>query len=95
MPSAHFEEADRILDIFRSRIGPYFPFVIIPNVSARDFQKLKPWLYRAVTIVALYGDRQRQLDAAKTFLMDMSETMLIKGEKNIDMLQAMIVYNAW
>jgi hypothetical protein len=95
LPGSNFEEADRLLDIFRTQIGPCFPFIIIPNISARDFQHLKPWLYRAVAVVALYGDREKQLELAKKLLMDISEAMLIMGERNIDMLQAMIIYNAW
>lgn len=46
-------------------------------------------------MVASQGDRPRQLEMAKQIATDVAAAMLLRGEKSLDMLQSLILYNAW
>lgn len=90
------DDANHLLHVYRREFRPWFPFVVVPDkIQAQEFQDQKPWLIRAITMVAFYHNHPKQIVLAQTLLKDTSEAMLIRGERSIDMLQAMIVYNAW
>lgn len=46
-------------------------------------------------MIASDGDRLRQVNMSKRMLMDVSASMLIRGEKSLDLLQCLILYNIW
>lgn len=90
------EDANTLLAIFKERFQPRFPFLAIPNdMSADLLRSQKPWTYKAVMMVAFQEDRFRQIEISKQFMMEVAAAMLIRGEKSLDMLQGMILYNAW
>ena len=82
------------LSVFRERFAPHFPFVIIPSgITANQLQNQKPWLHKTVSMIASYEDRVHQMEVAKEIVLGISSAMLIRGDKNLDMLQSLILYN--
>jgi hypothetical protein len=89
-------DANYLLHLFRQKHAPHFPFIIIASdMPADELHLQKPWLLRALMIVACQENRVRQLEMSKSFLMDTSAAMLIRGEKSLDMLQSLLIYTAW
>ncbi|MCJ1466617.1 hypothetical protein MMC07_005237 [Pseudocyphellaria aurata] len=63
-----------------------------------SFEKLrqeKPYLSRTIRMVAAHDRPVQQLEMGKAILEDFSTSLLFKAEKSLDLLQAMLVYNAW
>ncbi|KAL5317410.1 hypothetical protein ACEPPN_014505 [Leptodophora sp. 'Broadleaf-Isolate-01'] len=90
------QDANALLSLFKEQFLPRFPFIIIPDTMSADLLRSeRPWLYKSVMMVAYQDDRYRQIEISKQFLMDISAAMLLRGEKSLDMLQGMIVYNVW
>lgn len=93
-PSA--AEAMGLLNHFRTFFVQHFPFVTIPmDMSSEELRKEKPYLYRTIMMVAAHDQPVRQLEMGKEILLGFSTTLLLKAEKSLDLLQAMLVYNAW
>lgn len=46
-------------------------------------------------IVASQQKRLQQTEMAKQICMDIAEALVLRGERSLDMLQAVIVYNTW
>ena len=90
------QDANTLLRTFKEQFQPRFPFIAIPdNMSADLLRSQKPWVYRAVMMISFQDDRFRQIEISKQFLMEISAAMLVRGEKSLDMLQGLILYNAW
>ncbi|KAH8654456.1 hypothetical protein BGZ60DRAFT_154530 [Tricladium varicosporioides] len=94
-PSPSTEE-DRILDFFKSQFAIHIPFQIIsPSLTATQLRNEMPWLHRAIMMVASEDRRARQIEMSKQLAADIATAMMWKGEKSLDMLQALIIYNLW
>ncbi|KAK0112917.1 hypothetical protein ONS95_014638 [Cadophora gregata] len=90
------QESNALLMIFKEQFQPRFPFIAVQNdISADLLRSKKPWIYKAVMMIASQNDRHRQIETSKQFLMEISAAMLIRGDKSLDMLQGLILYNAW
>lgn len=46
-------------------------------------------------MVSAHDQPVRQLEMGHVLLLGFSTTLLLKAEKSLDLLQAMLVYNAW
>lgn len=93
-PSA--DDATILLNYFRTFFTPRFPFVTIPvDTSSEKLRQEKPYLSRTIRMVAAHNRPVQQLEMGKSILKDFSTTVLFKAEKSLDLLQAMLVYNAW
>ncbi|KXT04658.1 hypothetical protein AC578_2120 [Pseudocercospora eumusae] len=89
-------EAEVLLDRFRRLMSPGLPYVVLPEgVKARELYKVKPVLLRAITTVAMFHDLSRQQILVRELIRDVSERIMINGEKSIDLLQAIMVFVAW
>lgn len=55
----------------------------------------RPWLLKAVYIVACQEDRVLQLEMSREILLEIATAMLLRAEKSLDLLQCLIIYNAW
>jgi hypothetical protein len=94
--NVQLKEGDDLLSIFREQFSPRFPFIIIPpNLSSSELQAQKPWLYKAITVVASQGNRTRQLELAKEIASEVALAMLLRSERSLDMLESLIIFNAW
>lgn len=93
-PSA--AEVTGLLDRFKNFFVKHFPFVTIPvDMSSEKLRQEKPYLYRTIMMVAAHDEPVRQLEMGKEILLGFSTILLLKAEKSLDLLQAMLVYNAW
>jgi hypothetical protein len=63
-------------------------------MTADQLQDQKPWLHKTVSMIASHEDRVHQIEIAKEIVLGISSAMLIRGDKNLDMLQSLILYNA-
>ncbi|RDL40971.1 uncharacterized protein BP5553_00950 [Venustampulla echinocandica] len=89
-------EESWLLNIFRDTYLIHFPFVKIPpETSAEDLWVRRPWVYYAVIMVASQSNRTRQLEMAKHMTTEVATALIIRGEKNLDMLQGLLIHNAW
>ncbi|PGH18691.1 hypothetical protein AJ80_04344 [Polytolypa hystricis UAMH7299] len=105
LPALHIEnkailpdtqEAVTLLGIFCRDMAPLFPFVVAPsNVTPGQLAQEKPVLYMAIMVVTCQSDTQRQLSLAKAFREEASRMILVSGEKNLGILQGLLVYLAW
>jgi hypothetical protein len=90
------EDASRIVASFRVHMTCYFPFVIVqPGTSAVKLQQTKPVLFAAIVLVSSYYSTVQQKALSEATLRYVSEALLFKGEKNLDLLQGLLVYIAW
>ena len=89
-------EPESLLRVFREQFAIHCPYTIIPpGVTAQDFSESQPWLYKTILMIASFGDRNWQLEMGKKISQEISEAMLLRGEKSLDMLQCLLVYNSW
>jgi hypothetical protein len=89
-------EADEILNTFREQFAPQFPFIIVPSdVDSETLHTQRPWVYRAVMLIGNETHRAAQLEASKRISLDVMEALTVRGEKNLDMLQGLLLHNAW
>ncbi len=89
-------DSRHLLNVFREQFHTHFPFITIPDcVSPEDLRLQKPWLYRAILMVAAQEERTRQQELGKQIVSDMACAMLLQGEKSLDMLQSLLVCNLW
>lgn len=89
-------DEDSYLDIFRTHMAGYFPFVVIDKgISAQDLKRDKPFLFKTVIMAASYKDVSQQTTLGKEIIEYLSRRLLIEGEKNLDLLQGLLVYMSW
>ena len=88
-------EANRIIHNFQD-MKIFFPFVVIPdNATAKTMAQNSPFLLLAILVVASShaSDLHRKLDAEFCKLLGLK--VVTNGEKNLDLLQGLLVYIAW
>jgi len=89
-------EAEILLDRFRRLMAPACPFVIVPSeITAQQLYEQKPLLLHAIVTVTYFHDLAKQQSMVKQLMRDVSERILINNEKNIGILQALLVFVAW
>lgn len=90
------EEADRVLIHFRDNFASHYPFIVFPHhLNSHELQERKPWVYKAAILVGSPHQRGRQVSMSKILCMEVAEAMILRGEKNLDMLQSMLIHNSW
>jgi hypothetical protein len=90
------EGEEDLLRVFREQFLTRFPFIIIPpGISASALRVQKPFLHRVIMTVASEGRRVQQIEMSKQISMDIAAALLIRGERSLDMLQALVIFNAW
>lgn len=93
MPSE--QEGHAFLEIFRTRMVPMFPFIVIPaHVTPEQLRQEKPFLYLNISMVACQNaPRQRQIAGiAKEYV---AEHIVLGGEHSLDLLEGLLVHLAW
>jgi len=99
-PTSHslplVSDEETYLETFRTQMAGYFPFVVIDKgISARDLKKNKPFLFKTVVMAGSYKDVGRQAALGKEVAEYLSRRVLVEGEKNLDLLQGLLVYLSW
>ncbi|KAJ6016076.1 hypothetical protein N7540_010667 [Penicillium herquei] len=88
-------EGEALLEIFRTRMVPLFPFIVVPpHITAAQLRREKPFLYLNIAMIACQdGPRQRIM--VKTIKKYISEHIVAYGEHSLDILQGLLAHVAW
>jgi hypothetical protein len=90
------ERAGAPLRVFRGQFAGQLPMQVIgAGETWRGVRAARPWVFRMVMVVAGQEERARQMELAAGMARDLVEGMMLRGERNVDMLQALLMYNSW
>lgn len=90
------EYGQECLEMFRQKLMPNFPFVVIPSDhSAAELRNKRPALYGAIIVASSFSSIKTQTAYGEELLRYLTEELLMKGEKSLELLQALLVYTAW
>jgi hypothetical protein len=88
--------AQQYMEMFQTKMSAYFPFVVIPpDVNDERLRLERPSLFGAVVVAASFSDIKQQTLYGESLLRHFIEEILIKGEKNLDLLQGLLIYICW
>ncbi|TDZ14344.1 hypothetical protein Cob_v012727 [Colletotrichum orbiculare MAFF 240422] len=91
-----WSQAAFALDDFRNLFAPNFPFVTVdPRATPRRLLREKPFLFRAVVLVATPLPRSRAAEIHREILSHLGQRMLQEGEESLDLLQGLLVIIMW
>jgi hypothetical protein len=89
-------DPDILLNIFRRQLARQVPFISLPSdLTTEALSKKRPFLYRAIIVVASYHDSVHQIELGGEFVRHLTEHLIFLGERNLDILQALLVYISW
>ena len=92
----HEREAEIFLLDFRSNMTEQFPFVVIrPEETSQSLCSEKPLLWKAIMVAAAHGNSDRQLSLGANLMEDITTRLLLRAEKSLHLLQALLVFIAW
>jgi hypothetical protein len=87
--------ADRYLLQFRN-MSTYFPFVIIPNeATVLSMSQDRPFLCLAALAAATSAEKILQKNLEQSFRIAILQKIMLDGERNLDLLNGLLVYLAW
>lgn len=89
-------EAERLLKLYQDDYHPKFPFVPVPrNTGAQDLFQKQPFLFR--TIIQIVAPQNAAVQRAFTawFREYIATHIVVKQEKRLDLLQAILLFIAW
>lgn len=98
-PFPHNDDDDinRSLTIFRTQMMDHFPFIALhPGINGSMLRQSKPFLLKTFVLVTSYQQKMSsQTELGEELLRHISEKLLIRGEKNLELLQVLLVYITW
>lgn len=90
------DAAASALCTYRERMIHHFPFVPIPgSATLQELSITYPITLHAVIVVSSGEDKQLQRTLERSFRDQVLRSVMIDGDRNIDLLQALIIYLAW
>lgn len=91
-----WHQAEIILKIYRQEFFPNFPFVAIPeSVTPVELLTDKPALFRAVMLACAPLSVSRLVKMKRSVLAYLSQHIIVDGDRNLELLQALLVVLAW
>ena len=91
-----YNEAETMLHVFRNELTPLFPFVVIPpSMTFADLREKQPFLALVILMIGCRHDHVQQTAISKAIRDIISHNIFIKGERNLDILQSLLVYVNW
>ncbi|KAI5856176.1 hypothetical protein GGS23DRAFT_617875 [Durotheca rogersii] len=89
-------QADQAVFDYKIKYTPYFPFVMLDrDVSAQEVLAKKPLLFMAIMLLAAQIPLVRQKEIKKSILAHVGHNMMVAEERDLDLLQGLMVYIAW
>jgi hypothetical protein len=89
-------DASILFDRYMRLMAPSMPFVVIPEgIDAWELAEQKPFLMQVITTVAYFHDLPRQQVMVKDLMRQISEKLLIRNEKSLEVLQGILVLISW
>jgi hypothetical protein len=90
------QEAIFLLGLFRAEMAPLFPFVPLhDDITSVQLRQEKPILYASIVMIACQSDLDRQSEIARMVRYEISQAVLVRGEKSVALLQALLILIAW
>lgn len=90
------QEAQLVLNIYREKLAPHFPFIVVPpNVTPQELRQTKPFLYRVIMALACQRSSSHQQILSDSVRNVYINSVLVSGEKNLDLLQGLLVFLGW
>lgn len=90
------EEATALLNRYKRLMAPSLPFVVIPDgTDAWALTHQKPFLMQVIATVAFFHDLPRQQFMVKDLMRQISEKLLMRNEKSLEVLQGILILIAW
>jgi hypothetical protein len=87
--------ADGYLQQFR-KMSAYFPFVIIPDdATVLSMSQDRPFLCVAALAAATSSEKILQKSLEQSFRVAILQKVMLDGERNLDLLNGLLVYLAW
>ncbi len=98
--SSQFEpdelEAELLLLEYKTNLAEQFPFVVLHlNSTSQSLQHESPLLWKAIIVASLQRNSDRQMALGANLLEDVTMRLLLKAEKSLDLLQALLIFIAW
>ncbi|KAF2841851.1 hypothetical protein M501DRAFT_355129 [Patellaria atrata CBS 101060] len=91
-----WSEAEALFASFKNTSSQYFPFVPVSDeISAAELFEKKPFLFRVICLTASYEDIPKSTKLGEWLMHNISDQLLLKGEKNMDLLQGLLVFIGW
>lgn len=75
---------------------PLFPFVVVPpGLSSEELRSERPFMWKSIMLQScgLYSTRQVKL--GRELLRDLTEALLIRPAKSLDVLQGLLLFLTW
>lgn len=91
------DTATRMFDHYTKAMSPHMPAVVFrPDVTAGEIRKTKPVLFLAILSVASYQEYPKlQKILHKEITRVYAESIICKGEKSLELIQALQVSSVW
>lgn len=90
------QDAAFLLLEYRTTMSHHFPFVVIPPDTTSDtLRHGRPMLWKAVMTAASYHKSIRQEAMGWKLMEEFSTRLLMRAEKSLDLLQALLVHLCW
>ncbi|OAG42460.1 hypothetical protein AYO21_03336 [Fonsecaea monophora] len=88
--------ADILLQTYKQVHSKFFPFVLVaPEIDAATLRRDKPVLFLAIVTVCLEADHVVQRRLGVELKKMLSSRLLIRNERSIELLQALLVHLSW
>ncbi|KAK0630221.1 hypothetical protein B0T17DRAFT_215703 [Bombardia bombarda] len=96
IPIPHEQPGESFLTLYQTELSPLFPFVIIPvGTSDEELQASRPFLYSAIKMVTTITNMRSMRAQMYRLVRHVSEHMLLRSERSLDLLQGIIVMLGW
>ena len=93
-PDEH--EAEFLLCEFKTNLAEQFPFVVLRlDSTSQSLQHEKPLLWKAIMVASSHRTSDRQMALGANLMEDLTVRLLLKAERSLDLLQALLILIAW
>jgi len=83
---------ENLLSIYMRQVCSFFPFVIIsPGTTAAELQATRPFLMKAVRLVASLRSLRSMWGQNQSIMQYISDAVLLKSERSLDLVQGILV----
>jgi hypothetical protein len=89
-------EAELLLAEYRLQFADSFPYVVLSDrTTLSDLRQDGPMLLLAILATTSWKDRTLQEFLNQDFLKKLSSELIVRGKRDLDLLQGLLVYLNW
>ena len=93
-PDEH--EVETLLLEFKKNLAEQFPFVVLDlDSTSQKLRHERPLLWKAIIVASSHSNSDRQMALGAILVEDLTMRLLLRAEKSLDLLQALLVLIAW